>query len=69
MKQFKKILVTGVMHAKMNNGAADKPSSHRQPNVGATAKARATSKQAPRAQKHWKSNIFQVNFNEISIQV
>lgn len=38
--------------AKTNNGSADKPKSHLQPRFGATAKARATSKQAPSAQKH-----------------
>ena len=43
---------TGVMQAKINNGAADSPSSHRHPKVGATANANATSKQAPNAQKH-----------------
>lgn len=37
----------------MNSGAADKPNSHRQPSVGATANANATSKQAPNAQKHY----------------
>lgn len=44
--------ITGVIIANTNNGAADKPSSHLQPNVGVTAKARPTSKQAPNAQKH-----------------
>lgn len=47
-------MFTGVIHAKINNGAADKPNSHLQPSVGAIAKANATSKQAPRAQKHCK---------------
>lgn len=41
------------MHAKMNNGRDDKPRSHRQPKVGATTRANATSKHAPNAQKHW----------------
>lgn len=40
------------MQANMNNGADDKPKSHLHPKVGATAKARATSKHAPSAQKH-----------------
>lgn len=45
-------VLTGVMHAKMNNGADERPKSQRHPKVGATANAKATSKQAPRAQKH-----------------
>lgn len=47
--------LTGVMHAKTNRGAADSPSSHLQPRFGATARASATSKHAPSAQKHYKS--------------
>lgn len=43
---------TGVMMAKTKRGAAEKPSNHRQPNVGATARANTTSKHAPSAQKH-----------------
>ena len=45
-------LFTGVITAKINNGAADNPRSHRHPNVGATANANTTSKHAPNAQKH-----------------
>lgn len=45
-------LLTGVMHAKMNNGADESPNSHLHPRFGATANAKATSKHAPRAQKH-----------------
>lgn len=44
--------LTGVIQAKMNSGTEDRPSSHLHPKVGATANAKATSKQAPRAQKH-----------------
>lgn len=47
-----KLFFTGVMHANINNGAEERPSSHRQPKVGATASASATSKHAPSAQKH-----------------
>lgn len=50
------IIFTGVMQAKMNNGAEDRPNSHLHPSVGATANASATSKQAPNAQKHCKFN-------------
>lgn len=39
------------MQANANKGNAENPSSQRHPNVGATARARATSKHAPRAQK------------------
>lgn len=46
--------ITGVMHANINNGAEERPKSHRQPKVGATANANATSKHAPSAQKHCK---------------
>lgn len=45
----------------MNNGAEDRPNSHLHPSVGATAKASATSKQAPSAQKHCKFNCFHLS--------
>lgn len=47
----------GVIAANTNKGRADRPKSHLQPRVGATANAKATSKQAPRAQKHWNIEI------------
>lgn len=37
----------------MNNGADDNPNNHLHPRFGATANARATSKHAPSAQKHY----------------
>lgn len=40
------------MQAKMKSGADERPKSHLQPKLGATANAKATSKQAPSAQKH-----------------
>lgn len=48
----KKLILTGVIQAKINKGAEESPKSHLHPKVGATANARATSKQAPSAQKH-----------------
>lgn len=44
--------ITGVIHANMNSGADDSPSNQRHPKFGAIANASATSKHAPRAQKH-----------------
>lgn len=46
--------LTGVIQAKMKSGADESPKSHLQPKLGATANARATSKQAPSAQKHYR---------------
>lgn len=43
---------TGVMQANINSGADDNPRSQRHPKFGAIANASATSKHAPRAQKH-----------------
>jgi len=43
---------TGVITAKINSGMDDNIRSHRHPKSGTTIKAIATSKQAPRAQKH-----------------
>uniref|UniRef100_A0A182QL87 Uncharacterized protein n=1 Tax=Anopheles farauti TaxID=69004 RepID=A0A182QL87_9DIPT len=48
--------------AKINNGAADNPSNHRQPSVGVTANASATSKQAPSAQKHCNKIAFRIHY-------
>ena len=38
--------------ANTSKGTVEKARSHRQPRLGITANARATSKQAPSAQKH-----------------
>lgn len=42
------------MQANMKSGADDNPRSHRHPRFGAIANAKATSKHAPNAQKHYK---------------
>lgn len=59
------------MQANIKSGADDNPSNHLQPKVGATANARATSKHAPNAQKHWRKNgkiIWnQIQYNLIAI--
>lgn len=52
MRLINVTLLTGVIHANINNGSADSPSNHRHPSVGATTRASATSKHAPNAQKH-----------------
>jgi len=45
-------LQTGVIAANINNGIDDNIRSHFHPKLGITINAIATSKQAPRAQKH-----------------
>jgi len=45
-------LQTGVITANINNGIDDNMRSHLHPKLGITISAIATSKQAPRAQKH-----------------
>lgn len=51
----------------MNNGTEDRPNSHLHPSVGATAKARATSKQAPNTTTG--VNQFQNAANKIGITI
>lgn len=48
-----KIKLTGQTTTKASNGPVDSASSHCQPSVGITTTARATSKHAPNAQKHY----------------
>lgn len=43
--------------AKANRGPVERANNHCQPKVGITTKARATSKHAPKAQKHCKIKI------------
>lgn len=51
----------------MKSGADESPKSHLQPKFGATAKAKATSKQAPSAQKHCGIRRI-VKFNSIEMK-
>lgn len=44
--------LTGVMIENKNKGIVERASSHLQPRFGITTSARATSKHAPKAQKH-----------------
>lgn len=49
---WKKYELTGQIIANNNKGAVDRAKSQCIPNVGITTKAKATSRQAPSAQKH-----------------
>lgn len=50
----------GVITAKINKGAAERPRSQRHPKVGVTESAKTTSKHAPKAQKHWKMEMLEI---------
>lgn len=51
--------------AKAKSGPVDRANNHCQPKVGITTKARATSKHAPKAQKHCKIKIHKNHCNLI----
>jgi hypothetical protein len=46
-------VLTGQAQAKAKSGIVERPRSHFHPRVGITKSASSTSKQAPRAQKHY----------------
>lgn len=52
LSDFCVFTLTGQITAKANNGVVDAAKSHCQPKVGIITSAKATSKHAPKAQKH-----------------
>lgn len=58
-------ILTGHTMAKAKSGPVERANNHCQPKVGITTKARATSKHAPKAQKHCKFKIHKNHCNLI----